>query len=60
MNATPEIELPDNGYDYEPFVCYECKDGFHDHCIGVPCMCGCPIPPFSRANPIALEPEYYI
>ncbi len=25
------------------FVCYECKDGSHCDCLGVPCMCPCPI-----------------
>lgn len=22
-------------------LCYECKDGEHEHCIGVPCECEC-------------------
>jgi hypothetical protein len=22
--------------------CYNCADTLHDHCIGVPCECGCP------------------
>ena len=21
------------------FVCYECTDDYHDHCVGVPCHC---------------------
>jgi hypothetical protein len=25
-----------------PFVCYECKDGNHADCIGVPCTCAQP------------------
>ena len=31
------------------FVCYECKDNNHTHCVGVPCNCKCPAQP-------ALEP----
>lgn len=34
------------------FVCYECKDGLCGRCIGIPCMCPCPIP--------ETEPEYYL
>lgn len=34
------------------FVCYECKDDRCGNCVGVPCMCQCPIP--------AAEPEYSI
>jgi hypothetical protein len=38
------------------FVCYECKDGNHERCVGVPCFCKCeypkildlPIDPFLR------------
>lgn len=27
----------------EPFgFCYECKDGMHCLCVGVPCGCPCP------------------
>lgn len=25
------------------FVCYECKDGLHCQCVGVPCHCPCPL-----------------
>lgn len=28
----------------DEFICYECQDGHHDQCIGVPCMCSCPVP----------------
>lgn len=28
----------------DAFVCYECKDGNCAQCIGVPCMCPCPVP----------------
>jgi hypothetical protein len=24
--------------------CYECHDGDHERCIGVPCRCECPTP----------------
>lgn len=24
--------------------CYNCKDGDHDQCVGVPCRCECPTP----------------
>ena len=24
--------------------CYQCHDGLHDLCIGVPCQCQCPTP----------------
>ncbi len=34
------------------FVCYECKDDRCGYCIGIPCMCECPIP--------ETEPEYSI
>lgn len=34
------------------FVCYECKADRCGYCIGVPCMCECPIP--------ETEPEYAI
>lgn len=23
-------------------LCWECEDGEHDHCMGVPCDCPCP------------------
>lgn len=23
--------------------CYECRDGLHDSCLGVPCQCPCPV-----------------
>lgn len=26
------------------FVCYECVDGAHEDCLGVPCHCPCPCP----------------
>lgn len=38
--------------DQELFVCYECRDDRCGYCIGVPCMCPCPIP--------ATEPEYFL
>lgn len=25
-----------------PWRCYECRDGHHDGCVGVPCTCKCP------------------
>lgn len=25
--------------------CYECADGYHVLCIGVPCQCECPVTP---------------
>lgn len=37
------------------FVCYECKDHNHEHCIGIPCMCPCP-PPEKAPE----EPDYSI
>lgn len=36
------------------FVCYHCKDDDCGHCVGVPCMCPCPIPLKD------VQPEYYI
>jgi len=27
--------------DREKWFCYECKDGYHARCVGVPCMCPC-------------------
>lgn len=37
------------------FICYECRDGMCSNCIGIPCMCECPIP-----QPPPEEPEYSI
>lgn len=45
-----EVEIRD-----ELFVCYECRGGSCERCIGIPCMCDCPIP-----EPPAEEPEYSI
>jgi hypothetical protein len=28
----------------ERFVCYHCKTGECQNCVGVPCACKCPIP----------------
>ena len=25
-------------------LCYQCKDGLHGECVGIPCECYCPIP----------------
>ncbi len=25
-------------------ICYQCKDGRHGECVGIPCQCDCPIP----------------
>jgi len=36
------------------FVCYNCKDGLCSECVGVPCMCPCPV------KPKVQEPEYSI
>jgi hypothetical protein len=38
------------------FVCYECRDGLHMRCVGVPCMCPCPIQFPNTKN----EVEYFI
>lgn len=33
----------ENGEDDDNFGrCYECADGLHERCIGVPCQCECP------------------
>jgi hypothetical protein len=33
------------GPKHESFgICYECKDGYHGNCVGVPCECW-PCPP---------------
>lgn len=29
--------------------CYICREGDHDHCVGVPCECECP-PPTDRVQ----------
>ena len=35
----------DEGQDEDHFGrCYECRDGLHTLCIGVPCGCPCPTP----------------
>lgn len=34
--------------------CYECSDGLHERCIGVPCQCECPP---TTAERIAAELE---
>lgn len=59
MNATSNesdfIGYPDSreeAIDQDFFVCYECRAENCDHCIGIPCMCPCPIP--------MTEPEYSI
>lgn len=46
---SPEAQ---NAHRFGLFVCYECRDDRCDHCIGIPCMCPCPIP--------LTEPEYFI
>jgi hypothetical protein len=38
-----------------PFVCYHCKNGDCDACVGVPCLCRCPGRP---ADADTME-EYY-
>jgi len=39
------------GPEHEPFgLCYECEDGYHKDCVGVPCECPCPIPPARAAE----------
>lgn len=30
--------------DEEYFICYQCRDGLHPQCVGVPCRCDCEIP----------------
>lgn len=33
----------EHGADEDNFGrCYECDDGLHERCIGVPCQCECP------------------
>ena len=35
----------DAGHHIDNFGrCYQCRDGYHDLCIGVPCQCPCPTP----------------
>lgn len=34
--------LPDDGDG--PFVCYNCRDGLCDECVGIPCQCPCEWP----------------
>ena len=47
---SPEITVIKLQSEYpRDFVCYECKDNNHTHCVGVPCNCKCPAQP-------ALEP----
>ena len=29
-------------------LCYECRDGQHDSCVGIPCDCSCGSAPASR------------
>ena len=42
----PEITVIKLQSEYpRDFVCYECKDGRHAHCVGVPCNCKCPAQP---------------
>ncbi len=35
----------------DPFYCYECEDGNHEGCFGVPCCCECPFP--AAAPPVS-------
>lgn len=37
------------------FVCYECRDDNCKECVGIPCMCDCPVP--LKEQP---EPDYSI
>lgn len=30
--------------DSDKWVCYECRDGLCERCVGVPCQCECPDP----------------
>ena len=34
--------IEDGKYDDNFGRCYECADGLHERCIGVPCQCECP------------------
>lgn len=55
ISMTSDIRRPftkEEAIEQELFVCYECKGDRCDHCIGIPCMCPCPIP--------MTEPEYSI
>lgn len=48
----PDEPLDRDEEHYPNFICYECRAGDCDHCIGVPCMCTCPIP--------VKDPEYFL
>ena len=45
------LEMESRG---EVFVCYECKDDNCESCVGIPCMCPCPVTKKKE------EPEYCI
>lgn len=34
----------------QDFVCYECADGLHAFCLGVPCHCPCPVATSSESE----------
>lgn len=55
ISMTSDLRAPvtkEHAIEQELFVCYECRDDRCGYCIGVPCMCPCPIP--------EIEPEYSI
>lgn len=45
--------LTDAGERDDWFLCYHCKEGDCENCVGVPCMCSCPDP--MKFKPFAEE-----
>lgn len=58
MNRIYNLGVPEDGaedrYGDGPWICYECKDGRCDHCVGPCCQCKCDWPK------VPAEPEYSI
>jgi len=44
-DATPDHSSRRNDETQgDKWICYECKDGLCERCVGVPCQCDCPDP----------------